>query len=167
MISAFEATILGFVSGKPSSRYDLMKAFQNNSMYWSGSPGAVYGAIARLEEKSMLQEMDVTGTKTFEVTDLGLAALRKFMKVPVPAAKLFLDPALLRIKLRGLDHLSDEECRSFLRDQLHELKEAKQVISERRERIIQSEISQDLADLALVQLTLEEELIQKIQKKYA
>lgn len=159
MISAFEATILGFLAGRPCSRYEIMKAFQTTSIYWSGSPGAVYAAITRLEKQGLLQEVDSIGTITFEVTTSGLKALQAFLNVPVPSGKLFLDPVSLRIKIRGLGHLSVTERVHFCQAQLVEINEAKRVITERQQASLQSKINQRLAKLALDQLSLEHELL--------
>lgn len=162
MISSFEATILGFLSNRPCSRYEIMKAFQTTSIYWSGSPGAVYAAIARLEKQGLLHEGDSTGTKTFEVTADGLRALRAFLKVPIQAGKLLLDPVSLRIKLRGLGHLSVAERVQFCQAQMGEIDEAKRVISQRQKGSLQREINQRLANLALAQLDLEHELLSSL-----
>lgn len=159
MISAFEATILGFVLNRPSSRYEIMKAFQDTSFYWSGSPGAVYAAIARLQKRGLLQEGTSSRTKTYEVTTAGRYSLQEFLKVPIPAAKLLLDPVLLRIKLRGLDHLSVAERIHFYQAQIEEIDQAKHIINTKRHLNPQSKISQQLADLALDQINLERELI--------
>lgn len=162
MISTFEASILGFVSNQASSRYEIMKAFQNVSIFWSGSPGSVYVAIDRLEKKNMLESLAEEKVKTFEVTPLGLTALHKFIIFPVPAAKLFIDPVSLKVKLRGLNRLPVEKQVHFCQAQLDEFRKAKELIKARRDHRGRKEISEELADLTLAQLGLEEAFIEKL-----
>lgn len=166
MITAFEATILGFLTNRQSSRYEIMKAFQTTSFYWSGSPGAVYSAIGRLEQRELLRYVDSEHTKTYEITDLGKKKLQEFLKVPVPATKLLVDPTLLRIKLRGLEHLSTQDGISFCEAQLIELISAKDIVIEKRQLHPHSRISLRLADLALAQLDLEWKLVKELHLEF-
>lgn len=162
MLSAFEATILGFLSVKPGSRYELMRAVQNQSLYWAGSPGAVYSALERLEKKGMIEELETTGTKKFAATDLGHRSLKTFASEPVNAVKLVLDPVLLRIKLRISVVLASTERIEVYRRQLAEFPKAEKIIQTRRLGNIGRKISQDISDLAIAQLELEADLIRNL-----
>lgn len=162
LLSAFEATILGFLSVNPSSRYEVMKAVQNQSLYWTGSPGAVYSALERLEKKGMIEETESTGTKIYKATEQGLYSLNLFATEIVNAFKLVLDPVLLRIKLRISLILDPSERVKVYERQLAEFPKAEEFILERRTGNIGRKISQDISDLAIEQLKLEANLIQKL-----
>lgn len=162
MISAFEASLLGYISSRPSSRYDIMKGIQHQIVYWAGSPGAVYSAIGRLETKGMLQEVEGAGTKIFEITPYGYTTLKDFLTSPVSASKLLLDPVMLRVKLRGLAHLGAADRIAFYQIQKKEITKAKNRVGARRTGVFGMAITETLSDLIIAQLGLEEDLINQL-----
>ena len=89
MISPFEATLLGVVAPQPVSRYEVMKAIQSQSLYWSGTPGAVYSALVRLKETDLIEEVGLTDPKLYRITELGKKAY-SFLTIPVSPDKLIL-----------------------------------------------------------------------------
>ncbi|NMB00711.1 MAG: PadR family transcriptional regulator [Firmicutes bacterium] len=162
MISPFEATLLGVLYSRPGSRYDVMKVIQNQSLYWAGSPGAVYSALARLADKGMVEKVELGEPTIYRTTHSGFGAFQGFVRTPVQAEKLVMEPALLRLKLRGLVFLSPEDRVEFYQAQLQELENAVEMVEMRRGLNSKLQISQDLSDLAIAQLALESDLIKKL-----
>jgi DNA-binding PadR family transcriptional regulator len=86
--SALEYALLGLIRGGPQSGYDLRKVFEETAMAgYSGSPGAIYPALRRLE-KSDLIEGDTPDAarrrrKEFRLTDEGETALGEWLSRPV------------------------------------------------------------------------------------
>ena len=162
MISGFEASILMFIGAGSWSRYDIMKGIQNQSIYWAGSPGAVYSAIARLEEKGFLKGTTATELKSFEITPTGLKTLSNFLLAPIPASKLLLDPVLLRVKLRGLADFELVAKDAFYRAQLSELEKAIAMAKEKHGCDAEKSIARDISNLVVAQLQLEHDLVRRL-----
>ena len=162
MMSPFEATLLGIIASKPMSRYEIMKAIQSQSLYWSGSPGAVYSALGRMLEKGLVQELESTNPKVYEITALGMKEGYNFLITPAPAAKLILDPSLVRMKLRGLQEFTEADRIGFYHAQLEEYSKAEKLVVEKQLGYVGKKISQDLSELALEHLRLEANLIKTL-----
>ena len=162
MITPFEATLLGIVAHKPISRYGVMKAIQQQSLYWAGSPGAVYSALGRMLEKGLIEVVENTDPKIYKITDLGLEVGHSYLKTPVPASKLILDPSLIRIKLRGIHDLPASDRIRFYEAQLEEYRQAKQLVHDKQLGFSGTEIVRELSTLALRQLGLEADFILKL-----
>lgn len=165
MISPFEASLLGYVTSRPSSRYDIMKGVQNQIIYWAGSPGAVYSAIERLEKKGMLEEVDSPAIKTYQITNFGSEILANFLLTPILAPKLLLDPVQLRVKLRGATHLDPAKQHVFYQQQQVEIEKAIAMVKERRMGNFGQQITQELSDLVIEQLKLEANLLSRLINK--
>jgi DNA-binding PadR family transcriptional regulator len=75
--TALEYALLGLVQQHPQSGYDLRKVFETTALgSYSGSPGAIYPALRRLERKGLVEgEVDSTKAlrpkKVFHVTEAG------------------------------------------------------------------------------------------------
>lgn len=165
MISPFEASLLGYITSRPSSRYDIMKGVQNQIIYWAGSPGAVYSAIERLEKKGMLEEMDSLNIKTYQITENGAKILAEFLLEPIVASKLLLDPVQLRVKLRGANHLELDRQHIYYKQQKKEVKKAINMVKEKRDGNFGQKITQELSDLVIGQLELEANLLSQLIEK--
>lgn len=161
MVSPFEAALLGFVALGPVSRYGVMKLIRSQSLYWSGSPGAVYSALGRLEEKGLIGEVGSNDPKLYEMTELGFEAALEFLKTPVPAEKLVLDPGLIRMKLRGLQDFSPTDRTDFYVQQLDEYSKAVLLVME-KQGTSGKKINQELSALAVAQLRLEADFIRRL-----
>lgn len=162
MISPFEASILGFFRQGSFSSYDLVKLFRDNSFYWSGSPGAVYSAVRRLEEAGLIYVRSHEKAKLYGVTSAGEEALRAFCKVPVPSQQVIVDPIALRVKLRGSIYLERDERVAFYEKQLQELEAAVHIIKSKQVGLASDSMSFQLAELAVEQLGLERRFIRNL-----
>lgn len=69
-------------------------------------------------EKGILREVESTEPRIHEVTPFGLELGFKTLKTPVPAAKLVLDPSLVRLRIRGLQEFSVADRIEFYQTQL-------------------------------------------------
>lgn len=83
-----EHALLGLLYQKPSSGYDLRKIFASTSMgSFSDSPGAIYPALRRLENKDLVKSRRQTGSRRrrqiVSLTPKGVAALKKWIATPV------------------------------------------------------------------------------------
>lgn len=165
MISPFEASLLGYITSRPSSRYDIMKGVQNQIIYWAGSPGAVYSAIERLEKKGMLEEVDSPDIKIYQITKYGSEILERFLLTPILAPKLLLDPVQLRVKLRGVNHLELNKQNVYYKEQLAEIDRAISMVKKRRTGSFGQQITQELSDLVIEQLKQESNLLKKLIQK--
>ncbi len=80
--------LLGLLQ-KPSSGYDLRKVFSSTSMKtYSDSPGAIYPALARLEQQGLIRGSIEEGSglrrrQVFRLTPKGLAELKKWITRPI------------------------------------------------------------------------------------
>jgi DNA-binding PadR family transcriptional regulator len=61
-LTTLEYALLGLVTQLPQSGYDLRKTFETTAMgSFSGSPGAIYPALRRLEKRELIEgEVDAT-----------------------------------------------------------------------------------------------------------
>lgn len=81
--------LLGLIHQKPSSGYDLRKIFTDTPMAgYSDSPGAIYPALRRLEERGLVQGSIVAGSglrqrKVLTITPAGMAELKKWLTGPI------------------------------------------------------------------------------------
>ena len=88
-IPALGYALLGLLQGKPSSGYDLRKAFSSTSMRtYSGSPGAIYPALTRLERAGLIRGKIEQGSglrrrQLFRLTPKGVSELKAWIARPV------------------------------------------------------------------------------------
>lgn len=81
--------ILGILSYKPMTGYDLKKIIQNSDfMYWSGNNNQIYKALTELLNKGFVKnelkyEEGSPTKKIYEITDGGLTALKEWVSSPV------------------------------------------------------------------------------------
>jgi DNA-binding PadR family transcriptional regulator len=111
------STILGLLSWKPSSGYDLKRIISDSEVfYWSGNNNQIYKNLVELQREGLvtyqvqLQE-SLPAKKIYSITEKGLAVLRQsLLAVPdVPELhKSFL------IQLAWAEILSDEEILNLL-----------------------------------------------------
>jgi DNA-binding PadR family transcriptional regulator len=109
--------ILGLLSWKPSTGYDLKKVFEESpTLYWSGNNNQIYKTLVQLlEEKLVTNEVrhqeSSPSKKIYSITDLGLSELRKWV-MSSPEGPEFRKVFL--IQLAWADQLSDEELDGLL-----------------------------------------------------
>jgi DNA-binding PadR family transcriptional regulator len=86
--------LLGLIQQRPSSGYDLLKIFSETPMAgYSDSPGAIYPALRRLEDRKLVSGKVVAGTglrvrKVLTLTPAGSAALTRWLAQPVELSDL-------------------------------------------------------------------------------
>jgi DNA-binding PadR family transcriptional regulator len=119
--TTLEFALLGLVGQQPQSGYDLRKIFETTAMgSYSGSPGAIYPALKRLESQGLIEgEVDSSKVlrprKVFRVTEGGRAILFEWLSATIEREDVErrVDELMLRFAFHGL--LDDPgETRRFL-----------------------------------------------------
>ena len=87
IVTALDALLLFLVAHKGQSGYDVRQLMQSTPLgLFSDSPGAIYPALARLEQRGLLAsaaEPQGRRKRTYERTDAGVAALTDWLARPV------------------------------------------------------------------------------------
>ncbi len=105
--STLEMALLGLLSQKAQSGYDLRKTFATTAMrHYSDSPGSIYPALGRLEKRGWIarvsrgdrETLDSRRRQEFALTNEGRVALTSWLQQEVSAddVMLRLDELLLR-----------------------------------------------------------------------
>lgn len=121
-LSELEGATLGEIRTRgPCTAYAARQAFkQSPSPFWSGSAGAIYPLIGRLEKRGLLssrrQAGDARGGRLYSLTARGVEALREWLAPPLPewAAGVPVDP--LRTRLLFLGALSAPKRAAFVEE---------------------------------------------------
>ena len=108
-ITELEYSVLGVVwQTGPLTAYEIAKPFaQSPSTYWSGSAGAIYPLVNRLEERGLLQsetaKWNSRKKRVFTITAEGLKMLRAWLTPPFPpdAGAVSFDPIRTRVSFLG------------------------------------------------------------------
>ncbi len=119
--------LLGLLHGKASSGYDLRKIFTETPLgRFSDSPGAIYPALRRLEERKLIIEDQVVRPskrrrKPLQITPGGVAALKAWLRSPVERADVTSHMDTLMLKFAFMDGVLGETAtlrflRSFQRE---------------------------------------------------
>lgn len=117
-------TILGVLSMRPMTGYDLKRTFDSSVRhFWSADQAAIYRALSELENDGLLLHKRVAQAprpdrKVFQVTDAGIRALDAWLALPVEAAPRR-DPLL--VKLFFANRLSPAALRALLQAELDAL----------------------------------------------
>ena len=103
----------------PCTAYAVRRTVQASlSTQWSGSAGAVYPAVARLEQRGLIRlRAQSTGrrrSQALEITVKGTRVLADWLGPPVDSAALGIPPDPLRTRLRFLELLPPARQSSFL-----------------------------------------------------
>lgn len=112
-----EYAILGLLSWKPSSGYDLKKIIEESPiMYWSGNNNQIYKALIQLEKDgfatTVVQHQENSPSrKIYSITEKGLEELKRSI-LTIPEAPEWRKTFL--IQLAWADMLTDEELQEFL-----------------------------------------------------
>src|SRR5580704_17490919 len=87
IVTALDALLLFLVAHKGKSGYDVRQLMQSTPLgLFSDSPGAIYPALARREQRGLLAsaaEAQGRRKRTYERTDAGEAALAAWLARPV------------------------------------------------------------------------------------
>ena len=121
---AIEYAILGLLSWRPFSGYELRKFFSESvALYWSGNNNQVYPTLVRLHKEGLVenevrQRGNYPPSKVYSLTPAGEEALTGWVTA---------DPAVSQIRstfltqLAWADRLTSEELDSLLNHYQHEL----------------------------------------------
>lgn len=115
-----EYALLGLLAARPMTGYGLRRVFSSTPMgLFSDSPGSIYPALQRLERDGLIRPAPQgearRGGRALEPTRRGLAALRRWLRLPVLAEDVAqrLDELLLRFAFMD-QHLDAGEVEDFL-----------------------------------------------------
>jgi PadR family transcriptional regulator AphA len=101
--------LLGLLQQKPASGYDLRKIFTETPMgSFSDSPGAIYPALGRLEEKKLVRGKVESGSglrqrKVYHLTAIGLKELTTWLTAPIEQADVVRRMNELMLRFAFLD----------------------------------------------------------------
>jgi DNA-binding PadR family transcriptional regulator len=122
-LTDFEQVLLGVIADEPRSGYGLKKLFGSSpASVYQPSPGALYPALRRLEERGLLhaEKQVSSGRRTqrrYEVTQAGLAMYLAWLRQPVVPETVGSDLGqhLMRFSLME-NYLERAEVLAFLAD---------------------------------------------------
>jgi PadR family transcriptional regulator, regulatory protein AphA len=121
---SIEFAILGILSWKPSTGYELKKIFEDSSfMYWSGNNNQIYKALIKLEHEDLViskvvHQDGAPSKKIYTITADGLKELKEWT-LSTPEAPEIKKSFLLQ--LAWSDVLSNEELKELLSSYENEL----------------------------------------------
>jgi PadR family transcriptional regulator, regulatory protein AphA len=124
MAMAIKYAILGLLSWKPSSGYELRKYFSETvALYWSGNSNQVYPTLVELRKEGLVesetrQQGNYPPSKVYSLTPVGEAALREWI-VSEPALPQMRNPFLTQ--LAWADQLEEAELASLIDRYEHEV----------------------------------------------
>ncbi|WP_425411048.1 PadR family transcriptional regulator [Hyphococcus sp.] len=119
-LTELEGAALAFITRRgPCTSYAVKEAFRTSpSEFWSGSAGAVYPLMKRLEARKLVEsradESDGRARREFSTTRAGREALRAWLTDSTRAAGLGFDP--LRTRLFFSDLMPDAARRRFIEE---------------------------------------------------
>jgi DNA-binding PadR family transcriptional regulator len=109
-LTTLEYALLGLATMSPMSGYDLQKVFATTPLaHFSSSPGAIYPALKRLEQRGLLaaaldRTTEARPRRVFSATEAGQAALEAWLRQPVTREQLIRSDGspILRFSLAGM-----------------------------------------------------------------
>ncbi len=138
-VTDLEAVTLGCVATQgPCTAYHVRHQFlQAPSARFSGSAGAIYPLLSRLEERGLMASREAaTGKRPayhFTITRSGRAALRSWLKSSLDPSAAFADDPL-RTRCLFLDQLTPTDRDEWLETAEHAVREQEQLIADYEER---------------------------------
>jgi DNA-binding PadR family transcriptional regulator len=106
--------LLGLLADRPRTGYALVKQFEGSLGYaWPALHSQIYPELARLAEAGLIRQSEAgpRGSKTYEVTEDGLAEVRRWLLETEPDRRVR-NEALLRVYFLWL--LEPEEAARYL-----------------------------------------------------
>lgn len=106
--------LLGALAEQPRSGYELLKHFEQSLAYaWPASHSQIYPELGRLLSENLIEQAaaGARGSKTYALTDTGLAEIRRWLRETEPDRRVRNDAQLRMFFLWLLD---PDEARSHL-----------------------------------------------------
>lgn len=117
--------ILGMLSWKPATGYELKKIFEDSSsMYWSGNNNQIYKSLLQIQDEGLVtsevvHQESLPSKKIYTITEEGLRELKEWI-LSTPETPEFKKPFL--IQLAWADLLSNQELDEMLAKYEYEVK---------------------------------------------
>jgi DNA-binding PadR family transcriptional regulator len=114
---SIRSAILGFLSWKPFTGYELKKIFADAlSFHWSGNNNQIYGSLVELHKSGsvsieVLQQEKLPAKKVYTITEAGRAELREWL---LSESELPILRSPVHIQLAWAESLTDEELDALL-----------------------------------------------------
>lgn len=124
-----EQIILGVVGEYgPCTAYRVRRVFaESPSGHWSGSAGAIYPAISRLERRGLLRSQKKAGdgrsARLYRLSPGGGRALRNWLSPPLPDGGQLMPIDPLRVRIRFIKRLPPEKRRAVIVEARHKLRD--------------------------------------------
>jgi DNA-binding PadR family transcriptional regulator len=115
--------ILGMLSNKPMTGYDIHKRVKTRMSFWDISYGQIYPTLRRLEEEGSLKKIveineDSPNRKVYSITDKGTKNLQKWLMKPAKPEKMKIE-TLLKVgfgeqipKSTVISHIEESKARN-------------------------------------------------------
>lgn len=129
--------ILGLLSWKPLSGYDLKKLISESDLfYWSGNNNQIYNSLVRLHQDSFVTQQvqpqeSRPPRKIYSITEKGREALRKWVQSNVELPEL---RNTFLIQLAWADQLTGQEIDALLGRYEEELEDRLRIQQEKARR---------------------------------
>jgi DNA-binding PadR family transcriptional regulator len=121
-LRALELAVLGLAwKSGPCTPYAIRQHFiESPSSHWSGSAGAIYPLITRLERRGLLRSRDGTRGarpgRAYSLTPRGLAHLQEWLSAPLPLEDVSVTFDPIRTRLLFLGAVPPARRRRLLHD---------------------------------------------------
>ncbi|MCJ7433614.1 MAG: PadR family transcriptional regulator [Anaerolineales bacterium] len=118
--------ILGFLSFKPLSGYDLKKAFDRSVRhFWPANQSQIYRTLAELDEqglvdKAVIERDERLDMKIYSISDEGRTELHRWLSTPLPEQD-DREPFLIQVYFSG--QLKDDELLHLLQNEIRKAEE--------------------------------------------
>lgn len=135
---SLEAGILGFLSMRPLSGYDLKKLFDMSAAYfWPADQTQIYRILRKLEKEGLIElkeqiKGETVDKKVYAITDRGREENLKLIRQNTVADFISRDSFLVQLFLSGA--LSKNEWLAFIDTQLKNINELKGKLTEEYEK---------------------------------
>jgi DNA-binding PadR family transcriptional regulator len=118
--------ILGFLSFKSFTGYDLKKAFDHSIQhFWPANQSQIYRTLAELKNDGMVDQEVIEreerlDMKVYHITEVGKEELHRWLSTPLQPTD-YREPFLIQVYFGGL--LSDEEFVNLLQHEIRAMEE--------------------------------------------
>ncbi len=122
---SIQLAILGILSWKPSTGYELKKIFEDSSfMYWSGNNNQIYKALTNLEDdgfvtNEVIHQDNSPSKKIYTITEEGLKELKNWLLSSPEAPEI---KKTFLVQFAWSDMLSNQELSELLSKYENEIK---------------------------------------------